>query len=147
VDNLEIRRRLRAARALAKPTKDELRDGDPDPSRGITVVELAARVQDEWPVSAKTLGAIERGEREARPMELRTIAAACDLPYEFFTADLNATLAGAPSINGGRGDIDVLFNRLAALLELAEDEERTLDRRRRTSAKRSAASARGPRKR
>lgn len=147
MDNLEIRRRLRAARALTRPTTDELRDGDSDPSRGITVVELAARVQDEWPVSAKTLGAIERGEREARTMELRTIAAACNLPYEFFTADLNRALAGAIPVNGGRGDIDELFTRLAALLELAEDEERTLGRRQQPTAKRSAASARGSRKR
>jgi transcriptional regulator with XRE-family HTH domain len=70
------RRRIRAARALAD----------------LTVEELADAI-DAKGLKAKTLGAIERGEREVRPHELRAIAEACGLPYEFFTADFNILTA------------------------------------------------------
>lgn len=72
----EIANRMRAARALAD----------------ITVEELAGRLGPG--LSAKTLGNMEREERVARTQDLRAIAAACELPYEFFTVDFNAALDG-----------------------------------------------------
>src|SRR5688500_4215510 len=70
-----IPQRLRAVRALADLTVEQLADKMNLPGLG-----------------AKTLGAIERGERDLRPHELPVIAAACDVPPEFFTADISAAL-------------------------------------------------------
>lgn len=145
IDTTEIRRRLRAARALAVPSEAEL-DGEPDPGRGITVEELTARLQPEWPISAKTIGAIERGEREARPMELRTIAAACSLPYEFFTADF-AVLGDAPTgLVERMARLEELLSRFAPLAELDADETETLDRRQQRNGRQTGARAPAPRK-
>lgn len=77
-DDAEIARRVRAARIIA-----DLR----------TVEELAERIGTRG-LGAKTLGAIERGERRPRGMELREIADACRLPPEFFSADLWDLAAG-----------------------------------------------------
>jgi len=98
LDQAEIRRRIRAARILAEPTEAE-RAKRPDRSRnspGITVPELAARMNAAG-LGKDTLYAIEAGgarARDVRSHELPAIAAACDLPYEFFTADF-AILSGA----------------------------------------------------
>lgn len=97
----DTRRRLRAARALAAPTDAELAQRpDQDRTLGITVAELAERLSDEWVVGERTLGRIERGECGVEAMELRAIARACGLPYEFFTAALGELAtppaAGAP---------------------------------------------------
>lgn len=69
MDSEETRRRLRAGRALA----------------GITVEQLAERLGPG--LGAKTLYNVERGEREIRPMELREVARACGLPFAFFVMD------------------------------------------------------------
>lgn len=71
MDPQETRRRIRAARVLAD----------------VTVEQLAAKLGAG--LGSKTLGMIERGERDVHTRELRDIAAACGLPYEFFTADLD----------------------------------------------------------
>jgi transcriptional regulator with XRE-family HTH domain len=74
--------RVRAARALRNASLDE----------------LAERI-GEAGLGARTLRKIEGGDREVRAMELRTIAAALDLPYEFFTADF-WDLTGQPRLPG-----------------------------------------------
>jgi transcriptional regulator with XRE-family HTH domain len=86
VDRDEISRRLRAARALAVPTEDELA-ARKRPVVGITVEELAARVGQDG-LGAKTIGNMERGDGPALKPQLREIAEACGVPYAFFTADL-----------------------------------------------------------
>lgn len=86
VDREEISRRLRAARALAVPTDEELATRK-RPVVGITVEELAARVAQDG-LGAKTIGNMERGVGPALRPQLREIAEACGVPYEFFTVDL-----------------------------------------------------------
>lgn len=71
----ETQRRIRAARAL----------------RGKTVDQLAEMINEPG-LKSGTLGAIERGERPARRRELRSIADALGLPYEFFTIEDFAVL-------------------------------------------------------
>lgn len=77
LDMVDLGRRLRAARELA----------------GLRSVEALAKVLDEPGLGVSTLRAIEQGTREARNMELRAIAEACGVPYDFFTTDV-ADLAG-----------------------------------------------------
>jgi transcriptional regulator with XRE-family HTH domain len=79
-DAQEIRRRLRAARAYA----DLSLDG------------LAAAVE----IGRNTLVRIENGSRNPKAMELRAVADACGLPYEFFTVDF-ADLAALAHIGAG----------------------------------------------
>lgn len=66
-----------------------------------TVDELAARVATRG-LGKKTLGRIERGERGVAEMELAQIARACDLPLEFFTADLRTALRTEPEATAPR---------------------------------------------
>lgn len=99
MDRDETSRRIRAARALAAPTPDELA-ARKRPVVGITTRELAARI-DMKRLGYKTLGNMERGDAPALRPALSEIAKACGLPYEFFTADL-ATL-------GERADVDERF--------------------------------------
>lgn len=108
----EIRRRIRAARALA----------------GITVDELSGRL-DGQRLSTKTLGNIERGDRDARPMELRAIAAACGVSYAFFTVDFS-------TLPEGIGQEGSLHHRIALLEELVQVDElrEMLDMTRRAKA-------------
>lgn len=79
-----------------------------DTGTGVTVDELAARI-DEAGLGAKTLGAIERGERAVRPKsELRVIAEALELPLAFFTLEREDLLEalegpGAPGVPGETG--------------------------------------------
>lgn len=90
-----MRRRLRAARALAAPTWDEMeerrrsRKRVGDLEEGISTKELAARLAKEGErLGADTLSLMERGGREILPKDVRAIARACDLPYAFFFSDL-----------------------------------------------------------
>jgi hypothetical protein len=56
--------------------------------RGVTVKELAT--MGELPanqISANLIGETERRERDARPMELRAIADALQVPYSFLMAE------------------------------------------------------------
>jgi hypothetical protein len=78
VERAEASRRLKAARALAGVKVSELAEREPLRANGIT---------------ANLIGETERQERDARPMELRVIAEALDLPPWFFTADLRASTA------------------------------------------------------
>lgn len=84
----DIRRRLKAARELA----------------GLTVQELAERIDSER-LGAKALGSLERGDRKTppQPHELAAIAAACGLPYEFFTVDFSrlSELTELTEVGGG----------------------------------------------
>lgn len=99
-DEAEIARRVRAARLIA-----DIR----------TVEELARRI-DARGLGAKTIGAIERGERTVKRMELREIAEACGLPEEFFTADLASLAGGAGGGEGSRAGGDPeLEERLAGI--------------------------------
>jgi transcriptional regulator with XRE-family HTH domain len=82
VERADISRRLKAARALA----------------GVKVAELADRQQLRANgITANLVGEIERQERDARPMELRVIAEALELPGWFFTAELGPSTP-APSV-------------------------------------------------
>ena len=76
MERAEVSRRLKAARALAGVKVSELAEREPLRANGIT---------------ANLIGETERQERDARPMELRVIAEALDLPPWFFTADLRAS--------------------------------------------------------
>jgi hypothetical protein len=59
---------------------------------GVKVAELADREPLRANgITANLIGETERQERDARPMELRVIAEALDLPPWFFTADLSAS--------------------------------------------------------
>jgi transcriptional regulator with XRE-family HTH domain len=66
----ELQRRVRVLRAL----------------RGLTVRELAERIGPDAGMSERTLGKMEGGGTKLREGPLRTIAAALDTPYVWFTA-------------------------------------------------------------
>lgn len=76
MERFEVSRRLKAARALAGVKVSELAEREALRANGIT---------------ANLIGETERQERDARPMELRVIAEALDLPAWFFTADLGVS--------------------------------------------------------
>lgn len=101
MEPVEARRRMRAARVLA----------------GLTVPKLAERIPDENRMGERTLRKLESGESELRPKEMREIAEACDLPYEFFTVDFSRL----PELNEGAGDLAGRMDELEA--ELAEVRE------------------------
>ena len=74
MDDSQIRRRVKAARALA----------------GLSVGQLAKRL-DEPGLGERTLRDLESQKgRSFYRRELRAIAEACGLPYEFFTMDFSA---------------------------------------------------------
>ena len=110
IDETELRRRLKAARALTAPTETESAQRSPRTQAtetGITVDELADRI-DETGLGRKTLGAIERGERKVQRSELIVMAEALELPLAFFTLTRGQLLealggAGAPGIGGATG--------------------------------------------
>lgn len=77
---MDVTRRIKAARALAGFD-----------SRAALAAKLDAGL------GAKTLQKIESGERPVVQRELREIAEACGLPYEFFTVDF----AQLPALTGG----------------------------------------------
>lgn len=54
---------------------------------GIPSANALAERLDTQGLSGVTIRKIEAGTRDVRPHELRAIAAACGLPYEFFTVD------------------------------------------------------------
>jgi transcriptional regulator with XRE-family HTH domain len=99
-DDEEIRRRIRAARAYA----------------GYSLDELADRVG----FGRQTLVRIEQGERQAKRMELREIAVVCGLPYEFFTSDFD-------QLRGDRSDLELdldVVRDVAEMLVTAADRVR-----------------------
>lgn len=109
VDSEDIRRRLKAARALTAPTPEEIerRSQRRRDFVGITVDELATRLNEPG-LGFKTLGAMERGDRDAQRRDLIVIAEALRLPLAFFTLDRQRLLsviadAGAPRIPGETG--------------------------------------------
>ena len=147
VDPQEMRRRINAARELTAPTPAELKARKPkydDAGYGISVEELAARIPDHAQLGARTLGKIRRGERAARPQDLRFIAEACDLPEEFFSADLHSIAQTGSDLERRLGRIERAFSQLAALglAGLDQDEEATLQQRARSETQ-SARAARG----
>jgi len=75
----ELRRRLRAARAL----------------RDLTMVQLAALIPSEARLGERTLRKLENGETQLTPPILRELAARLSLPYAWFTVpDLAAAIRG-----------------------------------------------------
>jgi transcriptional regulator with XRE-family HTH domain len=87
----ELRRRLRAARALKE----------------LTVPELAQRIPPEAKLSLSTLRKIESGERDLNPAVLRELANWLGVPYAWFTV---------PDVGLAVGMSDETFEgRLAAL--------------------------------
>jgi transcriptional regulator with XRE-family HTH domain len=80
MDAPPIGRRLKAARRLA----------------GLTVPELAAALALPG-LGAKTLGAIERGEREMRPHEIAPIADITGMPISYFAAKTGEPLWPEPA--------------------------------------------------
>jgi outer membrane murein-binding lipoprotein Lpp len=111
LDQEQLRRRMRAARALA----------------GYKVMsDLAAAIPKESQLGERKLRALESGEDALRPPALREIAAACGLPYEFFTADLLTLFAGladqqiqllASRVNGYEAALATLSRRVDAIAE------------------------------
>jgi transcriptional regulator with XRE-family HTH domain len=100
VDQDELRRRVRAARAYA----------------GMSLDRMAAALG----VGRQTLVRIERGERKPKRMELREMAAISGLPVEFFSADFR--LLAAP----GEADSALGTVAVSALHELRDDIDRLL---------------------
>lgn len=75
----ELRRRLRAARAL----------------RDLTVVQLAELIPAQARLGERTLRKLEGGESSLTPPVLRELAAQLNLPYAWFTVpDLGAAIGG-----------------------------------------------------
>lgn len=71
LDQDELRRRIKAARALS----------------GTSVQQLADRIPEDRKLGERTLRKLESGEATIRSPHVEAIAAACDLPASFFTAD------------------------------------------------------------
>lgn len=90
----EVRRRLRAARALAGFTVAELAQHELVAANGLTV---------------STIGETEREDRDAKPMELEILARACGLRPDWFTVPL-----------GHLGDSEVVWVALARRLARIE---------------------------
>lgn len=65
-----MQRRMKAARELA----------------GISVDQLAQRINEKG-LKTRTLRKIEQGERDLNPREVPAVAAACNVPPEFFEVD------------------------------------------------------------
>jgi transcriptional regulator with XRE-family HTH domain len=59
---------------------------------GFESVEALARAINEPGLSAKTLYSIEREQNDPPDRTIRAIAAACGVPFEWFTVDLNAAI-------------------------------------------------------
>lgn len=117
----ELRRRLKAARALAgfKST-----------------AALAAAMPQGSGLGDRTLRKLEGGEAEIRSPALREIAAACGLPYEFFTIDFteltDAVPLGTTDADPGRDErniarrLDDLEHDLARRMDSLEDDLRAV---------------------
>lgn len=92
----ELRRRLRAARAL----------------RDLTVEKLAERIPAEHRLGVRTLRKLESGERELTELVCRQLADYIGVPESWFTvSDVGEAVRGA----NGDGESDRLADRLAAL--------------------------------
>lgn len=103
VEGEELRNRLRAAQALA----------------GIrSVDELAERIGIEG-LGRDTLYDMQRGKRPIRRHELREIADACGLPYEFFTVDFATLSTGATEneLQKLRADQEAIHTDITTALE------------------------------
>jgi transcriptional regulator with XRE-family HTH domain len=101
VDRTEVSRRLKAARALAGVKVTELAEREPLRANGIT---------------ANLIGETERQERDARPMELRVIAEALELPAWFFAAEFRPS-ASEPSDASATNQLVARLDALGTLLE------------------------------
>jgi transcriptional regulator with XRE-family HTH domain len=66
----ELRSRLRAARTL----------------QGVTLKDLAARLDPSWKLSERTLRKLENGESDITERALRPIAEALEVPYQWLIA-------------------------------------------------------------
>lgn len=107
----ELRRRIRAARALA---------GIDD------LAELARRVHPSSRLSERTLRKLETGESEPTVPQLRELASALDVSFEWFThPDLGRAPAEAdPSI---ADRFALIEGRMAKWERIAEDSRRFLE--------------------
>jgi transcriptional regulator with XRE-family HTH domain len=119
----EERRRLRAARAYADFSLDE----------------LAERVQ----LGRSTLIRVDNGERNLKDMEKVAIARACGLPEAFFTADFARLAELPPSLEERLAAIEAAVLPLSGL---EQDLAETLGRLRPPSDGPTEAEERGPRR-
>ena len=102
MDTVPIGRRLKAARQLAD----------------ITVDELASRL-DLPGLGAKTIGNIERGDRDIRPHEVEPIARVLEVPASFLVGD---NPAGQPQLEGElAGILQDIKAQLARQTEVLEE--------------------------
>ncbi len=101
MDNASTARRLKAARQLADPP--------------LTVEELAAKLSLPG-LGYKTLGNIERGDREIRPHEIQPIADALGVPATFLTG-LQAAPAPPDGIEQRVAHIEAQLDQIIELLK------------------------------
>lgn len=106
MDRESTGRRIKAARQLAH----------------LTVPQFAARL-DLPGLGAKTLGSIERGERELRPQEVEPIASALGVPTVFLVGE---NPAGASDPLAAR--LDAYGELIAKQNDLLEQQSRILER-------------------
>jgi transcriptional regulator with XRE-family HTH domain len=108
----ETSHRIRAARALAHPTRAELQERKERAERerkrlrpvvGLTVDELAARINLDG-LGKRTIGDLERDGGAIRN-QLTEIAKACGLPYDFFTVDFSTLGAPAGGLDAHRDEM------------------------------------------
>jgi transcriptional regulator with XRE-family HTH domain len=98
----ELRRRLRAARAL----------------KDLTVAQLAAKIPPAARLGERTLRKLENGETMLTPPLLRELAARLELPYAWFTVpDLGSALGGDDSFEGRLAALEQAQAALAAAWE------------------------------
>lgn len=124
----EVARRLKAARWLAGSTRPTERGKTGYEVTAISPTDLAARPHlTENEISATKLGAIERMERHATPMELERIALGLGMPADYFRQ---------PSGDHARSIAEMLqeqtallreIRRLAAALPTDETTQRLID--------------------
>lgn len=71
-------------------------------------------------MKTSTLNKLESGESDLRPPGLREVAAACDLPYAWFTVDFKDALDDPDRIRHLERRFDGLEGRFDALLEVLQ---------------------------
>lgn len=106
-DQAELRRRLKAARAL----------------RGLTVAELAARIPVESKLGERTLRKFESGEQALLPPVMRELASVLDVDYEWFTvADVGTVPSNTDRLATLERQVDALLDIAATRIARDADE-------------------------
>lgn len=86
-----------------------------------SVADLAQAIPSEADLGERTLRKFESGESELRPPVMREIAAACRLPYEFFSVDF--TRLGEIANADRLGELHETLLQIEARLATLEAEE------------------------